>query len=206
MATGLTPDKFSVSINLGPAKIEGTWVPNDPEKLASWDLFIELVTRISVIELPEGQGVLREALASLHSIFSKTREILHTYGPNVVRVSQEPDEENMSFGFLALVVLNYVLRPTLTTWHPRLQDWEDRKSDSVSRVEHENMWEYNEELRKELNKTRIYLIEYATILANVAGVPTLILESNIPTANEIPETTLSEEKLLFYANLDDEQK
>lgn len=192
------PDEVEVSLNLGVVQLKGIWKPKEPEKCASWDLYVELITRISVMELPPGEGLLREGLSSLHAIFGKTREILHDYGPEVARVSE--DDDDYSFGYLSILILNYVLRPLLTTWHPRLLDWEDQRDESVSRVEHEKSWEYNDELRQELNKIRMYLIEYADLLAKVADVPQLVLEPNISKENAIPKTTLRDEKLTYYGN------
>lgn len=196
----LRPDVLEVELTVGPVKIAGSWVPSDPERLASWDLYIELITRISVIELPEDEGILRESLTSLHTLFNKTRDILHKYGPDILHTS---DSDEMSFGYIAIVVLNYGLRPLLTKWHPLLQDWEDRRAATVSRVEHERNWKHNKELRDALNNMRAILIEYATILSKVADVPD-IHKQNIPTSNTIPETRLRDEAINYFVPPDNE--
>ena len=64
----------------------------------------------------------------------------------------------------------------LSKWHPLLLQYENSKPVSVSSVEHEHQWKHSEKLRKELNEVRSLLIEYANILAEVAGVPSLIVE------------------------------
>src|ERR1035438_3876391 len=96
----------TVKISLpGFGGIEGSWAPDDRERDASWELYVELVTRIAVVELKPGEGSLREALASLYSLFATTRDILRKYGPVVGRPSGRSD---ISFGYIAVTVLNYV--------------------------------------------------------------------------------------------------
>jgi hypothetical protein len=36
--------------------VEGTWEPDETEQRAAWDMYVELVTRISVVELRPGEG------------------------------------------------------------------------------------------------------------------------------------------------------
>ena len=63
--------------------VEGTWEPDEREHNASWEMYVELVTRISVAELKSDAGLLRDTLSSLHSLFDTTRDILRNYGPSV---------------------------------------------------------------------------------------------------------------------------
>lgn len=163
-------DSFRVSLNLGLFKIEGTWKPDETERKAAWEMYVELITRISLQELRPGEGLLREAFASLYTLFDTTRKILRNSGPSV---AQPKDEGNLSFGYLAVVILNYALRPLLAKWHPLLLDYESTKESSVSPVDHEKKWDKYEELRGEINDVRSQLSEYANLLAWVAGVPLL---------------------------------
>ena len=153
--------------------IEGTWEPDDSERQAAWELYVELVTRISVAELHPNEGLLREALSSLHTLFDTTRNVLRKYGPGIAR----PKGGNtVSFGHLAVTILNVVIRPVLAQWHPVLLDYESAKESTLSPSEHERQWEKSEELRRTLNEVRRVLIEYANILAQVADVPSLIVD------------------------------
>ena len=154
--------------------IEGTWEPAETEQRASWEMYVELITRISVVELKPGEGLLREALTSLYSLFDTTRKILREYGPSVARPKGKSD---VSFGYLAVAILNTVLRPVLAKWHPKLLDYESTRPSSVSLVEYEQKWEESGFLRQELNNVRTTLIEYANLLAQVAKVPTLIIKA-----------------------------
>lgn len=154
--------------------VEGTWQPDDSERNAAWEMYAELVTRISVAELRPSEGILGEALSSLYTIFDTTRKILRQYGPSV---AQPKGENSMSFGYLAVLIINAVIRPVLSKWHPLLLDYENAKDLSVSPVEHELRWDKAEELRCALNDVRALLIEYADLLAQVAEVPSLVIES-----------------------------
>jgi hypothetical protein len=127
-----------------------------------------------VVGLGPGQGLLREALSSLYELFSITREILRRHGPAVAPKGQD---QGLSFGHLAVVVLNGALRPLLSTWHPRLLAYETAQpADAWSTAEHEWRWEGNAQLRAELETTRSMLLEVARILGEVAGAAWLLPE------------------------------
>ncbi len=159
-------------------KVEGTWVPDKKERDAAWEMYIELVTRISVVELQPDEGLLREALSSLYTLFGTTREILRKYGPAVAKPKHKG---NMSFGYLAVTILNRAIRPVLAKWHPLLLDYESKRESSLSPFEHEKQWDKYEELRKELNSLRSVLIDYGDILSKVAKVPPLHITDQSPT-------------------------
>lgn len=151
--------------------VEGTWEPDESERNAAWEMYVELITRISVVELKPEEGLLREALSSLYTLFDTTRKILRKYGPSV---AQPKGKDNLSFGYLAVTILNVVLRPILAKWHPLLLDYESTKDSSVSPLGHEKQWDKHDELRQVLNNVHIVLTEYANLLARVVGVPSLI--------------------------------
>jgi hypothetical protein len=153
--------------------VEGTWEPDESERKAAWEMYVELITRISVAELKSDEGLLREALSSLHTLFGTTRAILRKYGPSI---AQPKGEGDLSFGYLAVAILNVVLRPVLAKWHPLLLDYESTRSASDSPLDHEREWEQHDELRQVLNDVRTNLIEYTNLLAEVAEVPLLIIQ------------------------------
>jgi len=84
--------------------------PNDTERRAAWELYVELLTRISVVPLAQREGLLREALMSLYSLFDTTRQILRTHGPDIAEPKRDGE---YSLGFLAVAMLNFTLRPLL---------------------------------------------------------------------------------------------
>lgn len=150
--------------------IAGNIAFEDKEKNAAWELYVELVTRVSVVKLQPDEGLLREALSSIYTLFGSTREILRQYGPEVAKIKPGG---NMSFGALAVRVLNEILRPVLAKWHPLLEDYESTKPEDKSRLEHENEWERNAELRQVIEETRATLDTYAQSLADIAEIPHL---------------------------------
>ena len=163
------PKSVEVGLDLKFFSISGTWEPNDTERRAAWEIYVELITRIASVPLEH--GLLREALTSLYSLFDSSREILRRYGPDVAE-PKRGSEYNL--GYLTVAMLNYVLRPLLARWHPLLETWEEARPDQLSRQEHEQAWPQADELRTELDDIRPVLTRYADILATACGVPNLL--------------------------------
>jgi hypothetical protein len=167
-------EEVGVTLKFPPfIDVAGKWKPDINEKNAAWDMYVELVTRIAVIELKPDEGLLREALSSLHSLFNTTREILKKYGP---AVAQRKDPGEVSFGQIAVAILNNVLRPVVTYWHPKLDEYMATKDPAVSDLEHERKWECATQLRAVLNDIRPIIIAYAETLAQVANVFPLVID------------------------------
>jgi hypothetical protein len=158
--------------------VEGTWEADERQRQAAWEMYVEMVTRISVVELRPGEGSLREALSSLYSLFASTRQILRQHGPSV---AQPQGKGDLSFGYLAVAVLNAVLRPLLARWHVDLSVHEAARPAHLSAVEHERAWERVDELSAELERVRGTLTQYADLLSAVAGVPSLVVASPGPS-------------------------
>jgi TIR domain len=168
------PSKIvEIGVELGVpylGKITGTWKADETEQQAAWELYIELVTRVPVAELHTEEGSLREALSSLYALFTITRDILRRHGPAIAHPKPGSD---VSFGYLAITILNHVVRPILATWHPLLLDYEQIREPSISAVEHERRWNKATELRHALQDARGVLVNYTNLLAKVAGSPPL---------------------------------
>jgi hypothetical protein len=175
----VTLKSVDVGLNLGPLKLGGTWEPDERELEAAWEMYIELATRISTQALKDDEGILREALGSLHDLFPITRDILRRHGPTVAR---KKGKGTHSFAELAVYVLNYAIRPVLAEWHPLLEDYEASRPAERSVVEHEAAWERATELRSTLEELRVVLLAYANLLADVAGVAPLIALDESPNA------------------------
>ncbi len=170
--------EFGVSLKLPLLEMSGKWTPDDSERVAAWEMYVELVTRVSVVRLGEDEGSVREALSSLYELFGITRSILKAHGP---AVAQPKSEGSYSFGYIAVAVLNGAVRPLLACWHSRLADWESGRPTGKSATEWEREWkagdgtDLNKALRSELETVRIALKGYADLLALVADVPSLII-------------------------------
>lgn len=167
-------ESFTFEIPLPGGKVSGVLKPDRSQRKAAWELYVELVTRISVVELQQDEGLLREALTSLQSLFDTTRKILRQYGPTV---SRPRDGDAASVGYIAVAVLNKGLRPVLARWHPLLSAHESLRPDGLSVYDHEKDWPRYDELRGVLSDLRRGLTEYAKALEKAAGVPsTLIMD------------------------------
>lgn len=165
------PKKVGVKLNLGVVEVSGEWDPNDIERAAAWEVYVELITRISTVPLAAGEGLLREALTSLYSVFDTTRQVLRKYGPDI---AEPKPSGQFNFAFLAVTILNSGIRPLLARWHPVLADWEAHRPDGVSVTAHEGAWPQADLLRAELETTRQALVDYAAALATACGVPNLL--------------------------------
>ena len=97
-------DMTGLKINVGFLDME--WEPKDADKDAAWDMYIELLTRITTQKLPEDVGDEKAALDSIYGLFSLTRNIIKQHG-----------RDCKEFTKIAIVVLNQVIRPFTAKWH-----------------------------------------------------------------------------------------
>jgi hypothetical protein len=171
------PRSIEVGLDFKIFSIKGTWEPNDAERRAAWELYVELVTRVAVVPLTD--GIAREALSSLYAVFGQAREILRRYGPEVAE--PKPDGQ-YNFGYLTVALLNFAFRPMLSYWHPELQAWEATRSPGTPVKAHEDAWDRIEDLRGDLERTRQALTVYAGLLATACGVPDLT--EAVPSARQ----------------------
>lgn len=140
-----------------------TWEADPTERNAAWELYVELVTRVTVQNLDPHEGMVREAMNSLYSLFGSTREILRKAGAKV-------GASHDSVGGIAISVLNNRLRPFLSKWHPLLLEWEEQKANGISSKAREKNLDKEVIFRNELESLRKGLEQYANALANIAGV------------------------------------
>lgn len=152
--------KLSVSLPFGIGKLD--LEPNEVEQQSAWTLYVELMTRVAIQPLDKDSGLLRDVLNSLYTLFGLTRDVLRDAGPQVANGPQ-------SFGPIAIDVLNKGLRPFMAKWHPRLLAFEKKCPENVSQVEHEQTWEYYEEMRQELEDLQKKMREYTDVVAEIAG-------------------------------------
>lgn len=161
-----------IGLPFGVGGISGDWAPGPSEREAAWEMYVELVTRVGVVSLGPEQGLVREALTSLYSLFGTTRDILRRYGPSIA----QPEQSSVvSFGHLAVSVLNKALRPMLSTWHPLLEDYEHTRPEGVSRQEWERAWERHDEIRDALAEVGDTLRAYAGLLGDVCDARSLLV-------------------------------
>lgn len=157
--------QLKVGLPFGIGEI--TFIADEVQQRAAWELYVELSTRVTIQRLDEEHGLLREALTSLYSLFAITREILRKAGPDV---ADGPD----SFGPIAIRVLNDGLRPFTAKWHPLLKAHESHRPEHVDPVMHERAWivngeDYHALMRRELEELQPKLKAYADALAVISG-------------------------------------
>lgn len=158
--------KFRKYFKLNITKIEIPWfgslefAPNSIEQRAAYDIYIEITTRITTQRLDADNGLLREALTSMYSMFESTRKALHQSGL----------DSAYELAPIALAILNKGIRPFTAKWHPRLLAHEGIRPEEVSVFAHEQSWEYAAVMRQELYVLQDNLREYARALAKIAGV------------------------------------
>jgi hypothetical protein len=130
--------------------LEMEWVPQEKDREAAWELYVEMLTTIVTQDLPEEDGDEKTALDSVHSLFGITREILRRKG-----------RECIQFTKVAVIVLNQIVRPFTAKWH-RLS-----LAGAFSHAEKQA------EFRKDLSAVQKDLRSYTRLLAEVAQVEDL---------------------------------
>lgn len=134
---------------------------------SAWEIYVELATRISTQDLRHEEGLLREALSSLHSIFDEVRKILRAHGPSSAKTTKR---DSWSVAQLAIWMLNYAVRPYLAKWHPLLSAHESALPEGRSPKDHERSWDRHQEARTELDALRQELLVFSDAIAELCGV------------------------------------
>ncbi len=118
-----------------------------PDRDAAWDLYVELVTRITTQTLPTQEGTEKAALDSVYALFPLTRETIKTHGRHC-----------QAFSRLAIVILNQKIRPFTSKWH--------RLSETGAFSDQSSCQEF----RAELTELQSTLRSYTKLLADLAEV------------------------------------
>ncbi|HEY6167660.1 MAG TPA: hypothetical protein VI454_06445 [Verrucomicrobiae bacterium] len=123
------------------------WVPQTADQNAAWELYVELLTRVTTQALPSEHGDEKTALESIYSLFPTTREIIKKHG-----------KECINFAKIAIPVLNQIVRPFTAKWHGR---------SLTEAFEEPNR---RQEFRQDLAHLQDKLTKYARLLAGMARV------------------------------------
>lgn len=82
-------DKWSMkSLRVNAVLMQAEFRPNDVDKDAAWEMYIELLTRITTQQLKPNEGNEESALKSMYSLFGTTREILKEHGRGCVEFTK----------------------------------------------------------------------------------------------------------------------
>jgi len=144
------------SLKIKAPFLEMEWNPQDEDKAAAWELYIELLTRITTQKLDDNHGDEKTALTSIFSIFSITRDVMKNNGRHCIEFTK-----------IAIIVLNQIVRPFTAKWHGLSVNG---AFDDPAKCE---------EFRQELVELQSVLRLYTKMLADMAGVEDLTeLESD----------------------------
>ena len=94
----------NLKLNIGFLNAE--FKPMDTDRAAAWELYVELLTRITTQHLAPDHGDEKTALGSVYALFGLTREILKKQGSGC-----------NEFAKLSIPVLNQIVRPFTAKWH-----------------------------------------------------------------------------------------
>ena len=122
------------SINFGP---------ND--RIAAWEIYVDLVTRVATQRLLDEEGTEKAALDSLYASFQEIRNAIKKHGPDA--------QESAKVG---IFVLNRVLRPFLARWHESMASG---SMDAAAKLK----------FRRELEELQKRMQGYMAILAEQLG-------------------------------------
>lgn len=138
------------SLKISVPFLEMEWKPQVADKSAAWEMYVELLTRVTTQPLARRHGDELASLNSVHEIFGLTREVLKRNGRDCTE-----------FAKIAVVVLNQVVRPFTAKWH-RLSI-----TGAFARPRR------RAEFRRDLAALQPRLRAYTRMLADMAGVEDL---------------------------------
>ena len=138
------------SLKIKTPFLEMEWNPQEADKNAAWDMYIELLTRITTQPLADEHGDEKTALDSIYSLFPITREIIKNNGRDCIEFTK-----------IAVIILNQKIRPFTAKWH---------KLSLEGAFENEKQCKIFREELKELQKV---LSIYTAMLADMADVEDL---------------------------------
>ena len=138
----------SLKINAEFLEVELSF--NDTDKKAAWEMYVELLTRITTQPLHESTGDEKTALASVFSLFGTTRDILKSNGSSCVQFTK-----------IAIIILNQLIRPFTAKWHKKNLNGAFEIPDECKLF------------RKDLIQLQLELNNYTGMLSEIAGVENL---------------------------------
>lgn len=138
------------SLKIKAPFLDMEWKPQEEDKNAAWELYIELLTRIATQPLPAEYGDEETALISVYSLFGLTRETIKRRGRDCIEFTK-----------IAVVVLNQIIRPFTAKWH--------KKSLAGAFKDKKQCDDFREELADLQEKLR----NYTKMLADMADVEDL---------------------------------
>ncbi len=137
------------SLKINVKFLEATFEPSPEDQEAAWEMYIELITRVSTQHLLPDHGYEITALESIHSLFEITRNILKNKGRKSEKFTQ-----------IAVIILNQIIRPFTSEWHQKASKEGFNKKNAKL-------------FRRSLESLQIELRNYTRLLSDLAGVEDL---------------------------------
>lgn len=100
------------------------WAPQEADRALAWDIYVELMTRITTQELQDEEGNDKSALDSIYALFKETRTRMHERGVDCANT-----------GLLITAFLNEKVRDFTAKWHKKSEDEEWKKNPTVPHPE-----------------------------------------------------------------------
>lgn len=138
------------SLKIATPFLEMEWQPQEPDKNAAWELYIELLTRVATQKLPASHGDEKMILDNIYGLFQITRDIIKRNGQDCIEFTK-----------IAIIVLNQVIWPFTAKWYKLILEigFDDKTT--------------QKEFRVELEGLQNTLRNYTKALADMAGVEDL---------------------------------
>ena len=139
-----------IKLNIKTPFLDMEWAPQEKDKDAAWDMYIELLTRITTQRLAPDHGDEKTALESVYSLFGITRQVIRAHGRDCI-----------NFTKIAIVILNQIIRPFTAKWHRLSLEgaFDDKEKCQTFRIE--------------LIELQNDLLNYTKMLADMADVEDL---------------------------------
>jgi hypothetical protein len=95
------------------------WAPQEADRGLAWDLYVELMTRITTQQLGDAEGDDETALKSVYTLFPLSREYMHRHGVRSANTAA-----------LLTAYLNQKVRSFTAKWHKRSLDekWKENSN------------------------------------------------------------------------------
>ncbi len=172
-------------------QIRGFVKPSKAERLAAYELFVELSARVTTVSIADERGFLRGTFDDLAAVGDITVEILRKHGCDAAKGR---NDGNIALAVVALRVLNEIIAPRLIEWEPKLRDYEGMRTlqePIVQPYAWERQWPPLQTAIGDLAEMRREIRAYMDTLAAIAGTPSLTdLVVPLPPSAPINTVTL----------------
>lgn len=181
---GLTTVTLSLPFGLGSV----TYAISNQERIAAWQLYVQLKTRKAALPFDSRYDLIIEILDSLYDLVDITRDLISHLPP--------PEANGAALSDLMLRVLNDGLRPFLTRWQANFRRWWDFAAQETSALNDspqavQRRYPDFDGLTEDLVDMNRQLDEYAQdLLAIARSEPKLFRRRRRPAATPPSEDTI----------------